>query len=86
MSNTEDSERELELLADEPNEFWVCMPCLAFPPEDRVGAIHVPNGTKGRVWCPWCGDAMNPDIEEILTPAELDQVRALKPANQEEPQ
>lgn len=79
MSQNDDAE-ELELIATESTEFWVCMPCLAFPPEDRVGAIHVKGGTKGRVWCPWCGDAMDPDLyPDSLTPDERESVLALKP-------
>lgn len=38
---------------------WICMPCHLFPPDDRSGVLTVHSDQDHfRVWCPWCGDAM----------------------------
>ena len=60
------------------SDLWVCMPCFLFPPDDRIGAIHVLNGTNGRVWCPWCGDAMEAVPNEYLTTEEIERIESLR--------
>jgi len=38
---------------------YVCLPCREMAP-GVPGELEVPGDPKchGRVWCPWCGDAM----------------------------
>lgn len=44
------------------DETYVCMPCREMNPYVE-GEIDVPGGTKGTVWCPWCGDEMEQKSE-----------------------
>lgn len=54
---------------------WVCMPCFTMVP-DRTGHVtahgegYSADGATLTVWCPWCGDRMDP-AEENLTVEEF---------------
>lgn len=57
-----------------PDARFVCMPCFTMVP-NRTGTLTVHGADPDiietlTVWCPWCGDEMEP-AEDLLTEDEL---------------
>ena len=51
---------------------WMCFPCYTRIP-GRAGMVTVHGeGDALTVWCPWCGDMMDP-ADEFLTAREIQQ-------------
>lgn len=63
VAQPSDQERRGLNNASGEDERYVCMPCRTMVP-GHEGVIDVPGGTNGTVWCPWCGDKMEPYNEE----------------------
>lgn len=63
-------DRQDEFAEDEQSVGWVCMPCFLMHP-GNPGRLNVEGGVYGPVWCPWCGDKMDPAVEH-LTDEELE--------------
>lgn len=55
----------------ERNDQWVCMPCFTMIPKSP-GYVTLPKAAPEPVWCPWCGDKMDPANDELLTASELE--------------